>query len=391
MHRLGILTLVMLMFAAGMMAPTAHAQHRNNLIMCTPTAGPYAGQELFMRYDGQADTLYLMSYFQNDPLAVIQTGLDTTQFDVRGWGNGCQYLIASLGPWGEQEVAAWDILTPRLIDRFRTIGLSYQRNRGLTSGWLVVQSLAGAYVWHLPTNTRWQIATASDGMGVNLYSASIDVERNRMLFVSRDDYRLLTVFDLSTGQVMAQYRGNREAEPVGGYWLRENPDYLSMRGKYEWVVYYVPTNSAYVMPIRTYTHSYTRDEVTTTYVSIYDNGDGYRFSDDGRYFIMWDFPSVRVWDVTQPRAAGQQIPLHEWPLHYTQAVRLLDNQTLEVLEYVYPDSAYRGFHYWRYALGSGAVLAELMGAGIECDYPTLRDPSLDDLTWRWICQERGYR
>lgn len=102
----------------------AHAEPSQTLYTCIFPDGPFAGQEILVRYDAPDAELSLVSNNTGETVQILETGLNTPQFEVRGWSSDCRYMIATLGVWGEQQTAAWDVVENRRVGTIETNGLA---------------------------------------------------------------------------------------------------------------------------------------------------------------------------------------------------------------------------------------------------------------------------
>lgn len=201
----------------------AYAEPSQTLYTCIFPDGPFAGQEILVRYDAPDAELSLVSNNTGETVQMLEAGLNTPQFEVRGWSSDCRYMIATLGVWGEQQTAAWDVVENRRVGTF-----DKQDRLGISFLWiptndyrLLIESASGAYIWHLPTNTLLLLNPYTNAHGHNFELAGHrsyltwegetpnlvwDLSRNQLLAVPVDPNRDgVVAYDLYTGQEVAFY------------------------------------------------------------------------------------------------------------------------------------------------------------------------------------------
>ncbi|KAB2863623.1 MAG: hypothetical protein F9K46_05610 [Anaerolineae bacterium] len=194
-------------------ADLAHAEPSRTLNPCDFPSGPFAGQTIFVRQNEVIGELSLVSYNTGETVQIIESGPNTPQYDMRGWSSDCRYLIATMGVWGEQTTIAWDVVENRRVGTIATQGQQYgYLNWSPAHDYrLLVESLSGAWLWHLPSNSQALLTLYSDSRGNNfalhgLSSRSWDLTRNQLLVVTLDPTRDgVTAYDIGSGQEVAFY------------------------------------------------------------------------------------------------------------------------------------------------------------------------------------------
>lgn len=213
--------IIMLFFIGAMLVlptpSTTHAQHRNNLLKCEFSSGPYAGQDIFLRYEGDTQRVTLVSWQTGETIQVLDENIATTQLDVRTWLDNCKYIVISLNPLGEQITIAYNVQENRRIGEIVTNTHSYAGGGTSSTGLqdtILIQSTSGAYLWNLITNERVVFDLPANGLGINLYRLQIDVERGWMRFETPSDPGTLFIYDYRSGQQLAQFRNGPNAAEV---------------------------------------------------------------------------------------------------------------------------------------------------------------------------------
>lgn len=224
--------------------PITHAQHRNNLLMCTFPDGPYAGENIFARYNNRA--LRLVSNDTGAEVLTLDTELVTEQFDVRGWSADCRYLIATAGAWGQQTTLAYDTTVGQRVGAIDTGGQRYDNTSRTYAGqylgglvWsplypygVLIESTHGLFFWNLATDNRLHLTPSGISEGLAVYRGRYPRERyypwegyinaeilhwqapNRLWLVPYSDTDAVSVYDLDSGQQVARYDLLGQSGPV---------------------------------------------------------------------------------------------------------------------------------------------------------------------------------
>lgn len=187
-----IMSLALPIFKLG---SVAHAERSTAPCICNAPDG----RQIFAEYDGVNAQLMVVNSAAYEILQILESGLSTNAFEARGWSSDCRYLVATVGAWGQQETIAWDVVENRRVGSIQTKG---QLDTDLawvpTNDYrLLVQSLAGAYLWHLSSNTQLLLNPYSNEWGRNFWRGSSEVARPRGR-IKRDIY-----WDLARNQLMA--------------------------------------------------------------------------------------------------------------------------------------------------------------------------------------------
>lgn len=381
-----ILFLLVAILAIAVLPQSAsvQAQHRNNLLYCTFPDGPYAEQNIFVRYEVSTQRVLLVSYTTGDVIQELESGVDTQQFDVRGWSDDCRYMVASLGAWGQQQTAAWDVKENRRVGTIQTIAQSYT---GLAWSpdniYVLIESVTGGYLWHLPSNAQHLLTTYSDGYGQNFYhfrgyystSASItwDFSRGQLLIINRGPASNgVTAYDLASGQQVGFFHIGDAPTPIRYQFLENGNKILvdsdtgvnSLIGRALW-----DRNSLSGFLVEGI-YSFSSREIF--------------YSPDSRYLVMGLDKTVRVWDLANA-GPGLQTPVIDWHNSWFETARFIDATTLDIVQlhqFAFPQG---GFTLYRYDVSSGTLLFEYRQEDRYKCYPSLREPEDDDALLDWLC------
>ncbi|KAB2863622.1 MAG: hypothetical protein F9K46_05605, partial [Anaerolineae bacterium] len=296
--------------------PANAAPHSETLNTCIFPDGPFAGQEIIVRYDALDAELSLVSNYTGETVQTLETGLNTPQFDVRGWSSDCRYMIASIGVWGEQQTAAWDVVENRRVGTIETKGHAY-----LNLVWvptndnrLLIESLSGAWLWHLPTNSQAHLPTQSTSYGGNFHSNSYfataypwqqrvawDLTRNQLLAVPVDAERDgVAAYDIGTGQEVAFYPLTATTHNVK-FRLFDDGGYL--------LVYVSYNNSQLVIFNRADGASLQLSPTVLAGATPLAT-----FSSSGRYLTI-RITEIYVWDLQNLDSSTPHLPNYTLPIH----------------------------------------------------------------------------
>lgn len=377
----------------------AHAEPSPTLYTCIFPDGPFAGQEILVRYDAPDAELSLVSNNTGETVQMLETGLNTPQFEVRGWSSDCRYMIASLGVWGEQSTAAWDVVENRRVGTIATKGQQYpasfkSEDQGLvwvpTNDYRVlIQSLAGAFLWHLPTNMQSLLTPFSDHrLGRNFADVSNyqwDLTRHQLLAVTLDKNRDgVVAYDIYTGQEVAYYPLN-PTDDYAHFKLFNNGQHILVYAYDEPIT----QNSQLVV--------FNRDDGSS--LSLSPIGLGFStvradFSASGRYLLVKTWV-ISIWDLQNLDSGPIHAPMMMYKSPYNSApggwfygFRLDSSEMrLQAVNFTYL-VYWSTVTIWQWDLATGERFYEKTYPQTVCDDLSQLAPEDDVELVTWAC---GYR
>ncbi|MBL1138362.1 MAG: hypothetical protein HND43_10990 [Armatimonadetes bacterium] len=404
MRRLLISILAILCALPGLPSSNpAHAEPSPTLYTCIFPDGPFAGQEILVRYDAPGAELSLVSNYTGETVQTLETGLNTPQFEVRGWSSDCRYMIASLGVWGEQSTAAWDVVENRRVGTIATKGHAY-----LDLVWvptndyrLLIESLSGAWLWHLPTNSQALLSAVSNEYGMNFASSSYaysitgnrrqrslywDLIRSQVLAVTVDTSRTgVAAFDIYSGQEVAFYALNPTDDIASFLLFNNNQSILVYAFDFP---YELPVSEGSQLRV------FDRDTGNALFLSpeiLAFNRPWPILSPSGRYLLIRTY-ALFIWDLQNPISEPPYRPLvtYEFPYGYTgaefvDAFRITpDDKTIQAVAFWYG----LDFTIWQWDLATGERFYAKKFLKTVCDDLSQLAAEEDVELVTWAC---GYR
>ncbi|MBZ0318943.1 MAG: hypothetical protein K8L91_21185 [Anaerolineae bacterium] len=371
--------------------PVSAKPSPETLYTCLFPDGPFAGQEILVRYDAPDAELSLVSNNTGETVQMLETGLNTPQFEVRGWSSDCRYMIASIGVWGEQQTAAWDVVENRRVGTIETKGQRYtdliwspaNDNR------LLIESLSGAWLWHLLTNSQARLTPFSDETGRNFtvsgrfsHRLEWDLVNHQLLGVPIDaDRDGVAAYDLYTGQEVRFF-----ALPP----TPRTPRFVTFDGGHHILVF------AYDEPVgeASLLFMYNRDDGSALQlapITLTAFNPLATFSASRRYLIIRTW-QVFIWDLQNLDAGPIHQPNHTLAVfagtHYggaIDAVRMTANDTIvQAVAQWYM----RDFTIWQWDLATGERFYVKKFLKTVCDDLSQLAPEDDVELVTWAC---GYR
>lgn len=275
-------------------AQPAHAQHPNNRIKCTmPDGTPYAGQDVFVRYEAQSGRVTLVSWQTGDTLQVLEENVWTTRLDTRFFMNSCRYLVVSNGELGAQTTVAYDVYENRRIGELYT-AVSNLSGYGVTSDRILVQTFQGPYLWNLATDERLFLDLVGNGLGLTITRLQLDLERGYLTFESPSSPGVLYIWSLTTGQPITSISNGPNAAEV--FRRRLGSNWEAIIGGSETPDYAVGSFSSHFIATL---WNYDTLEVIRLYRVNRGLG-SIVFSPSGRYMAIYG-SFVQVYDLSQPQ------------------------------------------------------------------------------------------
>ena len=233
---------------------------------------------------------------QGEALQLVESDVDASWFQFRGWSVDCRYFAASLGVPGSNssDTVVWDVVAQRRMGAFEDAReIPHGVKWGLDS--LVVQTRDGAYLWNLSTDTRVlinaNVETALAGSPNMNNFHSLQWIDGLWYGVPIGGGHTVVVYDASTGAQVNVYGSGGTAAPVG-FALSPDGGYI--------IVYESETNAAMLWDRATgRSHPLQRTGYWHTIA----------FSPDNHYLATYRYPSIRVWDLTdlQPDGAPNRV------------------------------------------------------------------------------------
>lgn len=388
---------------------TVHAQHDNTLYSCEFQTGELAGQRFFGRYQ-PATAQFEMVSLQTGQARILETGLVTSQVDVRGWSHDCRYIVASLGPWGSQELAAWDVLENRRVGGMALGGIRYA-----TLHWspandyrFIAESLNGAYLWHLPSNTQTHLANTigepTQGRSfhhLDNYYYGInphlwwDTARNQVLTVNLGPSENgVSAYDLSTGQLVAYYGLGDNPGPAYMLFFQHTTRYIAVfpDGTLSNVHYTELGGMIF----------YDRDAGSSWRVTadIRNRERKFFISPDGRYIAAagtvytgggYTVP-LYLWDLQNLSDSAPHVANHtysfdfgyNWDVALVTDVRFLATE-IEIFHYWWYDRCQYEFTIYRWDRETEEVTYKQLFNNAVCQDPSLLPPDADLSAVEWAC------
>jgi WD40 repeat protein len=179
----------------------------------------YYGQEYTVggietRFDYPSQTLSLVLYpYQTgarfEAVEMIEDGLNASWYRDRGWSSDCRYVAASLGIEGQNasNTVVWDVVKKRRVGMFEDARIIVHPIRwSPINSSLIIETRDGAYLWHLPSNTRTlltkDVQTSLAGQTSIQTFTKIRWLENRLYTIEIDEPELVKVYDNQTGTLL---------------------------------------------------------------------------------------------------------------------------------------------------------------------------------------------
>lgn len=188
-----------------------------NLLRCAPEAEDFAPGEVFARYEGRNRRLILVSATSGRVVREIETSLDVSGFEVRGWSPDCRYLMAYLGVDDVRDTVVWDVIARERVGLLENSwSLIPEVWWSPDDEWVVLQTLRrGGWLWHLPTNTQMQLTDQIDMMGRSFLRVEWDDAQNLLLVVIADRRDEIAGYDLAALRLQVAPADEPDVTPAG--------------------------------------------------------------------------------------------------------------------------------------------------------------------------------
>lgn len=156
--------------------------------------GTYQRVNLFPRYEFQNSRFVLVDWSTGENVLVLEEGLAADSFWIIGWSPDCRYLTAAV--YASRDYVVWDTVNG---GRVGSVPHARAIDWSPDSGFALVQSDAGAYLWNFAANVQTRITTVFDDItNRNLSGHRWDMAAGTVTvtLVNGQIFR----FDLTTGQ-----------------------------------------------------------------------------------------------------------------------------------------------------------------------------------------------
>jgi WD40 repeat protein len=193
---------------------------------CTNSYYGYRVHGIYTHFDYTTQSLALVlypneTYAKYETIQMVDDNVSASWFRQRGWSSDCRYLAASLGIPGRNasNTVVWDIVENRRVGMFEDAQVIVHPLHWSSSGSsLIVETRDGAYLWHLPTNTRTlltaDVQTALAGQTSIQTFTKIRWTADRLYTVEIDEPEIMKVYDSRTGQFLESFQAKEFREEI---------------------------------------------------------------------------------------------------------------------------------------------------------------------------------
>jgi WD40 repeat protein len=282
---------------------------------------------VYARYNLATHFIYLALddlHVHDESLAVIEGDVNASWYQFRGWSANCRYFAASLGIPGEDasDTAIYDVIERRRVGTIEDARqIMHPVHWGPIGDVVMIETRDGAFLWHLPSNTRTLITenveTALEGRsGIRSFKDTVwDVARNQLLAIEFGSENRVKVYDAISGVNVIDYTLDEQVTDLSME-LSANGDYLMVFSTNEVAVWNRNTNQ----------------RSASIHYPI-DRGYGILISPDGHYLIRQARRALHVWDLTNLNADTSPTYTHEDVFFTLNGARFIEPTIVERPDY----------------------------------------------------------
>jgi len=281
------------------------------------------------KYDITTRTISLVisDYYtttSDEVILVLEDNLIARNVHFRGYSANCRYLAASLYFAGgnSSDTVVWDVIERRRVGTFEDARLIEHPIHWDKSGdSLMIETRNGAYLWHLPTDTRTlltsvvQTALSGSSSIRTFYSLEWLPARGELLMITVENPYAVTIYNAQNGAQVGVYPSALGESPIK---YRLSPDASQ-------ILIYVEKNDI----INIWDRS-TGSQILLTGASSGRYGRTFAISPDNRYLASSNSNSITVWDLHNLQVDNS--PNWTYPTQYGYPIVFLDNTTLRLSE-----------------------------------------------------------
>ncbi len=300
-------------------------------------------EKIFVRYDWQNAHLSVISWGSGETQQELESSFPVSAFSVIGWSPSCQYVLAEVHTQEATAIFAWNVITGQRVGSLNGSATRYTANWSTDEQFAVLQVYEGGFLWNIQTNEQTLINAVTDKYGRSFYTIEWDQNWNELLVVKIGSGNGVTTYNLTNYQQTAFYHiGNRRG--IVTYRELENPRYLLVYTSGRERIF---GNLAQGLALW--------DRDTQANIQFDPNVDNFVLSSFGAFDVLGDLSSrsfiisdyglyagqLYVWDLQNLTGNTPYIPNYQQHLLRGGDIRLVDENALEVVDWLLPRSIYK--------------------------------------------------
>jgi WD40 repeat protein len=131
---------------------------------CEQTGGAYYQANVFARYEPQNSRVVLVDWSTGADVRELETGLATSELQVRGWSVDCHYVAgAIINAAGNYDTVVWDAVNGGRVGTVTDArGVPHPITWDTAGVYLIVETRNGAFLLNLPNHSSVQLTSDAD-------------------------------------------------------------------------------------------------------------------------------------------------------------------------------------------------------------------------------------